>query len=744
MNENEVLPPFGTEKSDASRFRNEIRIDEIWSIIRHRNIVFLSCLAFFICLSLISSWILPVRYEGVGRLTVDFGSFGELGSEGAALAQATGVDQTTKLETQVNVLETDAMAWDVITRLRLDQAPEAAVRRFVLGPVECMSPATLPVSAITPECRRQLIDEFHRRLRVQPVSRTEIIEIRYRCRSRDLAAKVVNTLADLYVERSFQAKYKAAMRASVWLSSQLDEVKRDAEAAEKKYIAYQQSTGVIGTDESHNILIERLGALNQQLVLAQSERVVRESRYRIAEQGDVEDVAQVVPGGTLQTLHNEEVQLKAEYAALNSKFDENYPRVVAVKQQLAEAEKATEAELVRTRQKLQLEYETAKNSEDLIRDEFENQKREAYNTSEASAQLALLKRDVDTSNELYEQLVKDLKAAGILAGIRANSVTMIDPASVPIKPVEPVLARNLAWGTIGGLVVGLAMCFMLESIDTTITTIKDVTNFCPLPALGIVPKISESGGRLRAGPIHPNDVKVSIPVLDQPHSETADAYRTLRTSLLLSNPGAPPKIILLTSALPREGKTTTSINLAAVFSQKKRRVLLVDGDLRRGDLRRFFSRSRGKGLSEALAGEEPDQFYLSDPRLPNLFVLPAGTRPPQPPDMLDSDRMRQLIQRWRQEFDAVIIDAPPVIGLSDAVILSTMADTVVLIVRARQSRRQDVNRAAETLIRTGQAHVSGIAINDLDAEGTGYYGDDASLYSHYFKNTGESDENVRA
>jgi capsular exopolysaccharide synthesis family protein len=730
-----------SEKVYTSRLRHEIAIEDIWGIIRRRKVVFYLSAAFFICLSLIYSLISPIRYEGVGRLTVEFGS-STIGSQAEALAEATGVDATTKLETQVNVLETDAMAWDVITRLRLDQAPEAAVRRFLIGPFECMSPANLPVSAISPECRRTLIDEFHRRLHVQPISRTEIIEIRYRSRSRDLAAKVVNMLADLYVERSFQAKYTAAMRASEWLSNQLNGVKRDAEQAESRYIAYQQSTGIIGSDESHNILVERLGALNQQLVMAESERVVRESRYRIAEEGDPEAIAQIVPGSTLQTLHNEEVQLRARYAELNAKYDENYPRVIEVKEQLAEAEHATAAELARTRQRLESEYQAAKNSEELIRAELEKQKQEAYDTSEASVQIALLKRDVDASNELYEQLVKDLKAAGIQAGIRANSVTMIDPASLPVKPIEPLWSRNLAWGVIIGAVLGLAMCFILDSIDTTITTLKDAADFCSLPALGIVPKMIGPSGRARSGSTALSGVNSPIPVLDQPHSETSDAYRTLRTALLLSNPGAPPKVILITSALPREGKSTVSVNIAAVFSQKNRRVLLVDGDLRRGDLRQYFKYGSIQGLSAALAGEEPEQFYVKYPRLPNLDVLPAGTRPPQPPDMLDSDRMRQLIQRWREEFDTVIIDAPPVIGMSDAVIFSTMADTIVLIVRARQSRRQDVNRTVEILRRTGNAHVSGIVINDLDAKGTGFYGDDASLYGHYFNQVDGTNDNA--
>jgi capsular exopolysaccharide synthesis family protein len=311
-----------------------------------------------------------------------------------------------------------------------------------------------------------------------------------------------------------------------------------------------------------------------------------------------------------------------------------------------------------------------------------------------------------------------------------------------VTPVEPVWLKNIVWGIIGGLVAGISLCFILESIDTTITTLKDVSDFCRMPALGIVPKIADPNGRIRVGEGAKSAAKLRIHTLEHPQSEVSDAYRNLRTSLMLSSPGAPPRILLVTSALPREGKTTTTVNTAVVFAQKNQRVLLVDGDLRRGDLRQYFDFQRNEGLSEVLAGKEPNSFYVQDPRLPNLYILPAGTRPPQPPDMLDSERMRQLVKRWREEFDTVIIDSPPVIGMSDAVILSTMADSVVLVVRARQSRRQEVNRALE-ILRTGSARLSGIIINDLDALGSGYYGDDASLYHHYFNETGGTETYAR-
>jgi capsular exopolysaccharide synthesis family protein len=729
----------GTEKDFSSRFRREITFQEIWQTIRHRKLIFLGSLLVGVCLALAYSLALPIRYEGVTKLTVDFGVNESFGAEASALAQATGVDPSTKLQTQVNVLETDSIAWDVITRLRLDQAPAAAIRRFLIGPFRCLSSPETSVDSIDPKCRQALIDEFHRRLSVQPVSRTQIIELRYRSRSPELAAKVVNSLADIYVERNFKAKYQSAMRASTWLSGRLGEVRADAEAAEMKYIAYQKQSGLIGMDESHNIQIERLDALNQQLVSAEALRVVREARMRIAEEGDPEGIADIVPGGTLQTLHNAEAQLRTELADLNTRYDENYPKVIAVKDQLAQVQRATATELTRTRQRLESEYEAARNSESLIRSDFDKQKQQVYQTSEAAVQIALLKRDVDSSNELYEEMVRDLKAAGILAGIKANTISVIDPANLPVMPVEPSWARNLLLGLIAGVALGLGLSFALESMDTTVTTVDEVVSLTGLPALGVVFEIARHRGRAHAQSSAKDADAVPIPAWEQPSSQISDAYRSIRTALQLSNPGAPPKVILVTSSLPQEGKTTTSMNLAVVYSQKQRRVLLVDGDLRCGDLHKQFGVDGGKGLSSVLIGQDPDQFYKSHPKLPNLFILPAGARPPYPPDMLDSDRMRHLVELWRQEFDTVIVDSTPVIGLSDAVILATMSDTAVLVVRAGQSRRQAVIGSVETL-RHRHAHLGGFVMNGLHSSGKGFYGENVELYSHYFDQPGKSSD----
>jgi capsular exopolysaccharide synthesis family protein len=671
------------------------------------------------------SLMLPKRYEGIARLRVDRDS-----SDSFGLQTLTGMgDDEAKLQTEVSVLYTDSLAWEVIKRLRLDQRPETADRRPILGRPGCVSSPDQSADSISPQCRRLLLDEFHMCLHVQSIPRTDVLEIRYRSQSREMAAEVVNTLAEMYIERNFQSNYQNVMRASVWLSGQLQDIKETAKLAEQKYLDYQRRTGIISTDGTHNVLIGRLDALNQELTLAQAQRIMHEARYRLAMEGDPEALAVVASGSTLQVLHAQEAALRSQYAQLEAKFGDAYPRLVAVKAQLQSASDATTQELNRTRERMKAEYEAALNTETTLRNAFEQQKLQALNSNDEALQIGLLKRDVDAGGELYQELVKKVKEAGIVAGLKATNVSVIDPATLPISPVEPRPLTNVALGMFVGLLGGMVLSVLQENTDTRITSLTDVTEVCSLPTLGVVPSLTTGDlgfNRMgRATNLHGKPLRVVC--LEQPEGEMADAYRSVRTSLLLSTAGTPPQMVLVTSPVPGDGKTTTSINIAVVFAQRQRSVLLVDGDLRRSGVHRALNLRPTGGLSAALVGEDPRQFYITHPTLPNLTILPAGKRPPMPPDLLDSDRMRELIAQWRQEFSQILIDAPPVLGLSDAVILATVADTVLLVVRAKQSRRQDLRHAMEVLGNV-DAHLVGAVINDFDVKQLGYH---PSLYNYF-------------
>lgn len=715
----------------AQRMRGEISLLELWQLLNKRKSTFFMCFSVCLILAVVLSLLMPVRYEASARLTLDFDSNA---LQDAMTQVSEGMDASDlKLQTQVKVLETDALSWEVIKRLRLDQRPEVAHRRLGIGPTVCLSAPGSSIDNVSPECKEMMLAEFHRRMRVEALARTQIIELRYRCRSRDLAAQVVNTMSEVYTESSFQTKYNAALRASKWVSGQLDEAKDNAQNAEEKYIAYQKQTGIIGTDENHNVVIERLNAINQQLVAAQANRIVSEARFRVSQEGDPEALVEALPGSTLQVLHSQQAALKNQYVELREKYDDAYPRLKQVKAQLDDATNALNAEIARSKDRLRSAYDASVTSESLLRGEFEKLKQQAYDTNESTVQIALLKRDVDASRELYEQLVKQLNEAGVLAGLRATHVTVIDAARPPVLPVEPHYGINLLFGILAGSLLGLVTCFLQENLDTTIISPQDIANAGSLPALGVVPRLVEGKSHARGAVA---GLGSRIAALDSPDGVVADAYRSLRTALLLSNPGAPPKVLLVTSALPGEGKTTTCINMAAVFAQKDQRVLLIDGDMRKSGLNRYLGARRSGGLSAVLAGDDPRQYYVSHGVLPNLMILPGGERPPKPPDLLDSERMRDMVATWKNDFDRVIIDAPPVIGLSDAVILATMSDTVVLVLRAKQSRRQDFNITQEVLARVN-VNISGAIINDFQLNNSTPYGYSAKQYGSYFNESGK-------
>jgi uncharacterized protein involved in exopolysaccharide biosynthesis len=524
------LIPRGFAIKDAvvRKPKSEITLQDLWQLLKKRRGTFLTCLATALAIAVILSVITPRRYEATGQLSLDFAS----NALQDALASIASDSDDIKLQTQVKVLQTDSLAWEVIKRLRLDQQPEMVHRKYFFGPMKCLSRPDQTIDSVSPACRNQLEDEFHRQLRVQALPRTQIIEIRYHSKSKEMAAKVVNTMADVFVETSFQTKYQAALRASNWVSGQLAEVKANAQAAEEKFIAYQKQTGIVGTDENHNVLIERLDAINQQLVVSEANRIVREARYRMSLTGDPEALVEMQQGSPLLVLHAQKVALENQYAQADEKFGDAYPKVLELKAQLDQANVALQAEVARSKDKIQKEYLAALNAETGLRKEFEQQ--------------------------------KQLNEAGVLAGLRSTNVTIIDPARIPVSPVEPRPALNLAFGLFAGSLLGLGLCFLQENVDTTILTPTDVANYGALPTLGVVPHqvppkvLGRSGAALDKGTL------LRVVTIDRPESIVADAYRSLRTALLLSNPGAPPKVILVTSALPREGKTTTSVNTAVV------------------------------------------------------------------------------------------------------------------------------------------------------------------------------------
>ena len=679
-------------------FRDEITISEVRDMIARRRVPLLLCVALALLVAVLVSLAMPTRYEAVARLSVVNKQSESAGME--ALAQAAGVVDPTTLQTQISILQTDSLAWSVITALRLDQRAEALPRRFGMGSLECGSSAGQSIDAIGADCRQVLIDEFHKRFQVQPVPRTEVIEIRYRCKSRYLAVEVVNTMASLYVERDFQTKYQIATRNSAWLAGQLDSVRRDAESAARRLIAYQEKTGAVNMNGEPPMVLSRLTGLGQQLIAGEAERIVREARYRTALTGDPEGLINISQGTTLQVLHTQEATLQNQFAELDAQFGDAYPKVQQVKGQLAQVRTSLKTEIAHTTDRLKSEYEAALTSEQLLQAEFDKQKDLLYGSVEAGTEMSLLTGDMEASSELYKQVLKRLKTGGILAAGNGPDITIIDPATIPRKRAEPHMGLNILAGIVAGSILGFTVSVLLEGLDTRIGTMKDVAALCPVSGVGIIPCIEKEGKNGKPGMSDWNGLS-EIMELNGSAKEVPDAFRSVRTSLIHASTDVPPKVILVSSPLSREGTAATSANLAAAFAQMNRRVLLVDADLRRAGSIRAANATGPRGLAEALKGEDYHSFFVARPELQNLILLPAGGGPSNSPELLDSARAREMISQWREEFDQVIIDLPRLTDQSDAVILSTMVDTVLLVVRAGRGRRNDIQNAMEVLESVG-------------------------------------------
>jgi capsular exopolysaccharide synthesis family protein len=460
----------------------------------------------------------------------------------------------------------------------------------------------------------------------------------------------------------------------------------------------------------------------------------KEAVYRQTQSSDPVAVAAAIvfdtAGGTgagsvlLDKLREQQVNLRIQVAELSTQLGPNHPTVLKLDSQLKEIDHQLQTETDKAVDHLKGRYLAALQRENMLRDAFEKQKQEANKLNESAIEYSILKRDLDSNRTLYEGLLEKLKEAGVTAGLRSNNFRIIDAARVPTAPSEPNIPRNLSFALVLGVISGLGLAFLIENMDNTVRTPEQATALSALPSLGMIPLGSKSGNQGPAGKrLALTSSKEVVETVTQvrPQSQMAESYRALRTSLLLSNLGAPPKVIMVTSARPQEGKTTTSINTAIVLAQKGVRVLLIDADLRRPSIHKTLGMGPRSGLSNVLTGSATlEQTITISPVLPNLFIMPAGTPPPNPAELLASSNMRDLIAELRGMYDHIVIDTPPTLSVTDAVVLSPRADATILVIRSGQTTKQALRRARDILMQVN-AHVAGVLLNAVDLTSPDYY-----------------------
>lgn len=629
------------------------------------------------------------------------------------------------LETQAAILRSDALALQVIEAMRLDENP-----KFTSAPRH-RTGDSIQESSLQPDAAgtAALLGRFHGGLGINLIPNSRLVQISYTDPDPRLATEIVNTLVRTFTEQNFKTRYEAATQTSDWLNTEIDDLRLKVQTSEEKLVRYQKDHSILGVDEKQNIVTAKLDELNRELAAAEMDRIQKEATYKLVQTSDASAFAKPAKEGEvsmMNTLRARHADLDTQRAQLMTQFGPRYPKVAEIDNQLTQIDKEMAAENSRLRDQARDEYLAALQRENLLIAAFNQQKQEANQLNESAIEYSVLKRDAEANRQLYQDLLQRLKEAGVSAGLRSSNIRIVDVARVPTGPIKPNVPRNIQFGLLLGLACGIALAFTLESLDTSIRTIDEMIAVSTLPALGTIPLQATANGslrkRLKTASLELESTDSALITYARPRSEAAEAYRSLRTSILLSSYGGPPKVILVTSAIPQEGKTTVSANSALVLAQRGGRVLLVDADLRRPGMERMFGfRARG-GLSTVISGTHKfEDVAVPFADLPNLTILPAGPIPPQPAELLGSSVMKQYIARWREEFDHVVIDSPPCLSVTDAVVLSPEADRIILVARSGKTTKIVLRRACDLLTQVN-ARVMGIVLNALNTHSTeGYY-----------------------
>ena len=658
----------------------------------------------------------------------------------------------TFLETQYKVLQSDSIARRVIRDLSLDQRPEFNPPRhwWSLGSRQAAAQASLSPSAPQPDSDGvyNALKTYQDRLDIEPVKQSRLVEVSFESRDPVLAAEIVNSVAENYINQNLELRWQAAQKASEWIAQQLVGVKAKLEKSEDEMQAYARANGLLFLESekgaTENIVDSRLRELQDALTKAQADRIGKESLYRLVESGDYASLPTVFDNRELQELTLRLSDLDTQEALLASTFAPDYPRRKQLESEIAEAQQTLEQERQRAAAHINDDYFASVRRESLLREAFAAAEKDANGIAERSVQYNILKREVDTNRGLYDGLLDRLKQAGVAAGLKESNIRVVDAAVPPKKPAKPRVALNLSLGLLVGLAAGIGAAFLQEYFDNSLKTTEDVERILQLPALALIPAVeslnghcdgralreeasSESrpgepaplggrtprlgGGNGHGGKAPPHWYRIDD--LSPKYSALTEAFRSLRTSVLLSAAERPPRSLLVSSAQPGEGKTTVSTNLAISLAQLGQRVLLLEGDLRRPSVHRAFGIQGSLGVVSYLTGQQDWRDAVEKISLPGLEVLVCGPAPPNPAELLSSDRMRKLFEEALAEYRFVVVDSPPLLNVADSRILATLVEGVVLVVKGGATPRELALRAQGYAMDVG-ARVIGVVLNNVD------------------------------
>jgi capsular exopolysaccharide synthesis family protein len=634
-------------------------------------------------------------------------------------------------QTQYKILKSRALAKRVIRSMNLDQNPEFAGKKAALlkgniADKAAAEPSEDVSAGAAEEIDSAVVDRYLARLSVEPLPKTRLVKVSFDSPSPELAAQVANTIGKAYIDFTIETRFDATQQANEWLDKQLQDMKAKVEKSEEMLNKYASEQGIIFVGESdatgqkdthkENIVEKKLEELSTQLVQATSDRIAKEALYREALKGGADSATAVLSNPLIQALKKDYVTMDAEYSQLSKVWKANSPKMVRLKEQMNQTKTKIDDEIARMASSTKKDYEAAVMRENSLRSTLESYKGEALKFNDKMVQYQILQREAETNRELYNSLLQRLKETGVSASMASTNIQILDRAELPRKPSKPKKALNILLAVIVGLFSGVGLAFFVDYLDNTVKNPDDVEKGLSLPSLGLVPDIPDKVENIRR-----------MITLEDKKSPLSEAYRSIGTYIQFSSAGRPPKTMIVTSAKQGEGKTTTVINTAITMAHSYGRGIIIDTDMRKPQIHRVFDLDNSGGLSAFLSGniEFDHGLLIQETKIPNLDVITSGMIPPNPSELLSSARMKDLINGLLPLYSFIILDTPPLLGLSDALILSTLTDGAVMVVRAGETPKNAVTQGKK-LLRGVNTKILGVVLNGFRESDLKY-----SAYSYY-------------
>lgn len=577
-------------------------------------------------------------------------------------------------------------------------------------------------------------------VRVEPIPESQVVSIIVETRTPESAAAIANMTAQVYIDRNMDRQVESVEGAARWLEDQYASLRDDLQSSEEALVNYRREHGILAVELEDNVsLLSEMQSLSQQLQTARLEADrLGATVSRIEEvlhEGDLleANISDVIDNGLIQTLKARAVELEVERLGLSADYLDQHPEMVALAEQRELIDATLEREIRTTLASVEAEYSTARQLERRLAGRLNAVEREVQQLGDHEVQYAALVREVEGNREIFAMIERRLKEVEITRNSHHNNVVLLEAAQVPEDPHLPNRMTMLALAALLALALGIAVPVLLESLDHTVKTKESLEREFALTFLGIIPSIrpTTSTRRTSRGPARGEAWNRDTFVHDFPKSSVAESCRSIRTNLLFMATEKPLDRLLISSASPREGKTTTVASIGTVMAQSGTRVLLVDTDMRRPRLHTVWGFSTSVGLSSLLLGEATADEAIKQTPVENLFVLPSGPVPPNPTELMHTERFQEVLRELGDRFDRIIFDSPPITPVTDASILSGFVDGVMLVVKAGSTRKELLGRAIERL-RSVRSNIVGVVLNDVDVTRRqyGYY------YSYYYRRHG--------